>query len=171
MIPLPLPSQNGKISEINVKMPLFQFYTFLEQQLSGVHFFFTYRSLLSIKNIGDCDWPTKFDIYIHFILRNVKFLFFYPSEWKWNVFFFCTGSKHRLSGRIVFFSGKSGKVLSWSGVPDEKESYYSPQVLTKSDGTKLVLFGTGGETHGGGLWLLSVNDLFYHRLENVREIQ
>lgn len=80
MIPLPLPSQNGKISEINVKMPLFQFYTFLEQQLSGVHFFFTYRSLLSIKNIGDCDWPTKFDIYIHFILRNVKFLFFYPSE-------------------------------------------------------------------------------------------
>lgn len=75
LIPLPLPSQNGKISEINVKMPLFQFYTFLEQQLSGVHFFFTYRSLLSIKNIGDCDWPTKFYIYIHFILRNV-FIFF-----------------------------------------------------------------------------------------------
>ncbi|XP_061183880.1 uncharacterized protein LOC133192057 [Saccostrea echinata] len=77
------------------------------------------------------------------------------------------GSQHRLSGRIIFFCGKSGKVLSWSGVPDEKESYYSPQVLTRTDGTKLVMFGTGGETHGGGLWIIKINDLFYHRLEKA----
>ncbi|XP_062614825.1 uncharacterized protein LOC134276609, partial [Saccostrea cucullata] len=76
-------------------------------------------------------------------------------------------SQHRLSGRIIFFCGKSGKVLSWSGVPDEKESYYSPQVLIRTDGTKLVMFGTGGETHGGGLWLININDLFYRRLEKA----
>ncbi|XP_053408776.1 uncharacterized protein LOC123561870 [Mercenaria mercenaria] len=56
-------------------------------------------------------------------------------------------------------SGKTGKVISWKGVPDGRESYYSPQVYTWLDGTQLVLFGTGGETHGGSLWVIKLDDL------------
>ncbi|KAK3107822.1 hypothetical protein FSP39_022986 [Pinctada imbricata] len=37
------------------------------------------------------------------------------------------GSKERLAGRIIFFSGRTGDVLSWAEVPDHKESYYSLQ--------------------------------------------
>jgi hypothetical protein len=70
------------------------------------------------------------------------------------------GSKFRLSGRIIFFSGKTGKVLRWVGVPDDKESYYSPQVYQLLDGLEIVLFGTGGETHGGSLWYISLDDLY-----------
>ncbi|XP_053372852.1 uncharacterized protein LOC128546395 [Mercenaria mercenaria] len=69
------------------------------------------------------------------------------------------GSKYRLSGRVLLMSGKTGKVISWKGVPDGRESYYSPQVYMWLDGTQLVLFGTGGETHGGSLWVIKLDDL------------
>lgn len=77
------------------------------------------------------------------------------------------GSKFRLSGRMIFFSGKTGKVLRWVGVPDDKESYYSPQVYQLLDGLEIVLFGTGGETHGGSLWYISLDDLYKGEIEKV----
>ena len=55
-----------------------------------------------------------------------------------------SGSETRLAGKITFFSGRTGEVLSWSWVPDEKESYYSPVIYNMNDGTPVVLFGTGG---------------------------
>jgi hypothetical protein len=64
--------------------------------------------------------------------------------------------------RIIFFSGKTGKVLRWVGVPDDKESYYSPQVYQLLDGLEIVLFGTGGETHGGSLWYISLDDQIFY---------
>ncbi|CAL1534926.1 unnamed protein product, partial [Lymnaea stagnalis] len=69
------------------------------------------------------------------------------------------GHAHRLSGRILLVSGQSGKVIRWTGVPDKRESYYSPQILTRMDGVQLLLFGTGGETHNGSLWRLEVDSL------------
>ena len=53
------------------------------------------------------------------------------------------GSETRLAGKITFFSGRTGEVLSWSWVPDQKESYYSPVIYNMNDGTPVVLFGTG----------------------------
>jgi hypothetical protein len=32
------------------------------------------------------------------------------------------------------------------------ESYYSPQLLQRSSHEEYILIGTGGETHGGGLY-------------------
>ena len=58
-----------------------------------------------------------------------------------------SGSETRLAGKLVFLSGRTGKVLSWSWVPDGKESYYSPIVYTRHDGSTVVLFGTGRQ-HG-----------------------
>lgn len=107
----------------------------------------------------------------------------------------------------MIVSGKTGEVLQAVGTPDQKESYYSPQILTYPDGTDYVLFGTGGEvcylyllsfirprlfckcdthmhcityiskliffllettkTHGGGLYLLSLAELYKGSTENV----
>lgn len=44
------------------------------------------------------------------------------------------GSETRLVGRLMIVSGKTGRVLRWMQVPDDRESYYSPQILTHPDG-------------------------------------
>ncbi|XP_041373917.1 uncharacterized protein LOC121386932 [Gigantopelta aegis] len=80
------------------------------------------------------------------------------------------GSAYRLAGRIVMFSGKTGAVLQWVGVPDKRESYYSPQVYTQLDGTAVVLFGTGGETHPGALWRISLEHLLKGQIEKAKKI-
>ncbi|XP_052803386.1 uncharacterized protein LOC128233645 [Mya arenaria] len=80
------------------------------------------------------------------------------------------GSEYRLSGRILLMSGRTGHVLQWLGVPDGRESYYSPQVYTWPDGSRLVLFGTGGETHGGSLWVIKLNDLIRGDIKKARAL-
>lgn len=73
----------------------------------------------------------------------------------------------RLAGKILILSGKTGEVLQCLPTPDEKESYYSPQILTGIDGTDYILFGTGGETHGGGLYYVSLNDFYGGDIKKV----
>jgi hypothetical protein len=58
----------------------------------------------------------------------------------------------RLPGEILLISSKTGQVLNVSIVPDRMESYYSPQLLQRSSNEIYILIGTGGETHGGGLY-------------------
>ena len=45
------------------------------------------------------------------------------------------GSKTRPAGRIILLNGATGKVVQWAEVPDGRETYYSPQILTRSDGS------------------------------------
>jgi hypothetical protein len=68
-------------------------------------------------------------------------------------------TKHRHPGRLVIISGKSGKLISIATVPDGKETYMSPVLLRRSDGDYDVLFGTGGETIGGGLYVTKLSDV------------
>lgn len=70
----------------------------------------------------------------------------------------------------MIFSGKTGEVLTWVRTPDEGETYFSPVIYTKKDGIELVLFGTGGETHPGGLWVVSLLDLFNGLIERAKLI-
>ncbi len=81
--------------------------------------------------------------------------------------FYISGSETRLSGKIMFFSGRTGKVLRWSGVPDVRESYYSPVIYKWKDGTQVVLFGTGGETHPGSLYYITLHDLYKGKIDRV----
>ena len=76
-------------------------------------------------------------------------------------------SKKRLVGRIMILSGKSGRVLRWVETPDHKESYFSPLVYTLKNGTDIVIFGTGGETHGGSLFVIPLMDLYYGRIHKA----
>ncbi|KAM7290009.1 hypothetical protein ISCGN_030137 [Ixodes scapularis] len=80
------------------------------------------------------------------------------------------GSQVRLAGRLLVVSGRSGRVLRWSLVPDRRESYYSPQLLRQPDGTEVLLFGTGGETHGGSLWRLRLRDLLDGHMSRARAV-
>ncbi|CAG7820626.1 unnamed protein product [Allacma fusca] len=80
-------------------------------------------------------------------------------------------SPTRLPGRIVLLSGKDGSVLQWVTTPDQRESYYSPQVLTHGqDGSDYLLFGTGGETHGGGLYVILMTDLYKGLIDKAQAI-
>lgn len=65
--------------------------------------------------------------------------------------------KVRLAGEVLLISAKTGRLLNVSLVPDGMESYYSPQLLKRSTDEEYILVGTGGETHGGGLYALNLN--------------
>ena len=100
-----------------------------------------------------------------FILKPLFFLTCF-----YDVIFSEPNSPQRLVGRLLIFSGKTGEVLNWVKTPDERETYFSPVIYTKKDGLELVLFGTGGETHGGALWVVSLFDLFHGLIENSKPI-
>ncbi|RUS78517.1 hypothetical protein EGW08_013729, partial [Elysia chlorotica] len=77
------------------------------------------------------------------------------------------GSPQRLSGRVLLISGRTGRVIRWVGVPDNRESYYSPQITTHLGQVSVLLFGTGGETHNGSLWELEVESLVEGLMDRV----
>ena len=79
-------------------------------------------------------------------------------------------SETRLIGRILIFSGRSGRILRWVETPDKKESYFSPLIYTLKNGTDMVIFGTGGETHGGSLYVIKLTDLYYGKIRNALAI-
>lgn len=62
----------------------------------------------------------------------------------------------RLSAEMLLISSRTGQLINFTIVPDQMESYYSPQLFRRSNEEKFVLIGTGGETHGGGLYAFDV---------------
>ncbi|KPM09388.1 PQQ-like domain containing protein [Sarcoptes scabiei] len=72
--------------------------------------------------------------------------------------------------RLMLISSKTGQILRWSYVPHNAESYYSPQLLVHPDGTLLILYGTGGETHPGRLYVVSVDALLKGQLKTHSRI-
>ena len=79
-------------------------------------------------------------------------------------------SKERLAGRILIISGKSGEVITWMETPDKKETYFSPVVYTLRNGTDVVVFGTGGETHGGTLYVIQLHHLYRGEIDLALQI-
>ena len=69
-------------------------------------------------------------------------------------------AQRHMWGRLILFSGKNGRLLRWMATPDRRESYYPPQVLTRSDGDAVVIYGTGGNTNSGALYAISLLDLY-----------
>jgi len=67
--------------------------------------------------------------------------------------------EEKMFGRIIIFNGSSGEILHWMPTPDRRESYYPPQILENSKGEKSILFGTGGNSRSGSLYVISMKDL------------
>ncbi|MBT8199025.1 MAG: PQQ-like beta-propeller repeat protein [Acidimicrobiia bacterium] len=66
----------------------------------------------------------------------------------------------RPPGHLVLLSGASGGVLSVSQTPDAAETYMSALPYRRaSDDVDLVVFGTGGETKAGSLWVVDFDEV------------
>ena len=77
--------------------------------------------------------------------------------------------EEKMFGRVIVFDGKTGEVLKWMPTPDRRESYYPPQILEGSNGEKSILFGTGGNTRSGSLFVISLQDMLDKRVDKVRK--
>src|SRR5690606_18242010 len=68
---------------------------------------------------------------------------------------------------------KTGEILASDTVPDGKETYMTPLALKHSGdvhGNAKILFGTGGETIGGSLYLGDLKDLMNNDLSKSIKI-
>jgi outer membrane protein assembly factor BamB len=65
----------------------------------------------------------------------------------------------RPPGHVMIISGFDGEELAYMIVPDSQETYSSPLVDDFGTGVLWAVYGTGGETVGGGLWRTRVSDI------------
>jgi outer membrane protein assembly factor BamB len=69
-------------------------------------------------------------------------------------------TKARYPGYLIVLSGKTGKLLAKAKTPDGAETYMSVVAYPEPDSSDYrVVFGTGGETLGGHLYLTSLRHI------------
>ena len=74
---------------------------------------------------------------------------------------------NRAVGHLVIIDGQNGDLIVRAPMPDGKETYMSISVLPNVFGTsKNVIFGTGGETIGGSLFVVSLPEILNGDLSN-----
>lgn len=76
----------------------------------------------------------------------------------------------RRAGHLLVVSGASGAPLAVAPTPDGAETYMSPVLRPRADGTLDVVFGTGGETHAGSLWASALAPLLAGDLSGARRL-
>lgn len=80
-------------------------------------------------------------------------------------------SSDRHPGVLMLFDLESGEIVAADTMPDGKESYMSPVCFQQpGDQQVQILFGTGGETMGGHLFLARLNDLLTGSLSNAKAL-
>jgi outer membrane protein assembly factor BamB len=79
--------------------------------------------------------------------------------------------ENRFPGVLMIFDIKTGNILAADTMPDGKESYMSPLCFTQPDNKEYtVIFGTGGETIDGHLYMANLSDLTSKKLSNAKII-
>ncbi|XP_047000250.1 uncharacterized protein LOC124616060 [Schistocerca americana] len=73
-----------------------------------------------------------------------------------------------LLGHLMLVSGRHGRMLQSVPTPGREESYYAPQILIRSDGENVVIFGTGGHNSAGGLYVVSLQELMLGEMQHVK---
>jgi outer membrane protein assembly factor BamB len=68
------------------------------------------------------------------------------------------GSKQRPPGTMLLISAKSGHILAQDQMPDGAETYCSPVVYSAGADPQIV-FGTGGESQAGHLYICTLSQL------------
>ncbi|WP_114752402.1 PQQ-binding-like beta-propeller repeat protein [Pleomorphovibrio marinus] len=76
-------------------------------------------------------------------------------------------TENRFPGVLMVFDAKTGNILAADTLPDGKETYMSP-VAFQQPGEKAtqVVFGSGGETIDGSLYVTKLEDLMNNDLSN-----
>jgi outer membrane protein assembly factor BamB len=78
---------------------------------------------------------------------------------------------NRFPGVLILFDSKTGNVLAADTMPDGKESYMSPLFFVQQNrGDSLIVFGTGGETIDGHLYVAKLSDLMNRKLSDAKSI-
>lgn len=79
---------------------------------------------------------------------------------------------NRPAGKLMVISSKTGELIAEAYVPDGKETYMSVVVskLSEDDEDYSIIYGTGGETFGGGLYRTTISDVINEDLSNSIEL-
>lgn len=78
---------------------------------------------------------------------------------------------NRAVGHLVILDGQNGELIVRAPMPDGKEIYMSISILPhKSDNFKNIIFGTGGETIGGSLYVTSLKEILKGDISNSTEL-
>jgi hypothetical protein len=73
----------------------------------------------------------------------------------------------RPPGYLMLISGASGNLIAKAVSPDSAEIYCSPVIVDRNGGMlPEIIFGTGGEHHGGGMYVTNFNDLLNGDISN-----
>lgn len=79
--------------------------------------------------------------------------------------------KNRFPGVLMLFDIKTGNIIAADTMPDGKESYMSPLCFEQTNSKDhTIIFGTGGETISGNLYLAKLSDLINQKLSNAKVI-
>jgi len=74
----------------------------------------------------------------------------------------------RFPGVLMVFDIRTGNILAADTMPDGKESYMSPLSFTDPGNNETsIIFGTGGETISGNLYIAKLGDLMKGKLTNA----
>lgn len=78
---------------------------------------------------------------------------------------------NRFPAVLMLLDSKTGEVIAADTMPDGKESYMTPLCFSQPGSDSLfIVFGTGGETIDGNLYLSSISDLKSKQLKNAKSI-
>lgn len=76
----------------------------------------------------------------------------------------------RYPGVLMLFDSRTGNILAADTMPDGKESYMAPLYIPQKSGEQLIVFGSGGETIPGKLYVTTLQDLMNKNLKEARVI-
>lgn len=74
----------------------------------------------------------------------------------------------RVAGVLMLLDAKTGTVLAADTMPDGGEAYMPPLYIRQKDGVEQILFGTGGETLDGHLYLTDMAQLLRNDISQAR---
>lgn len=74
----------------------------------------------------------------------------------------------RVPGVLMVLNAKNGAVLAADIMPDGGEAYMPPLYVKQKDGSEQVLFGTGGETLDGHLFVTDLKNLMQNDISKAR---
>jgi len=73
----------------------------------------------------------------------------------------------RLPGILMIVDGATGKVIAADIMPDGEETYMSP-IFYQENGNDFIIFGSGGETNGGNLFQITLQQLLEEKIGNAK---
>src|SRR6185369_5741103 len=80
-------------------------------------------------------------------------------------------TKDRYPGVLILLDSKTGNVIAADTMPDGKESYMTPLCFSQPGSKELfIVFGTGGETIDGNLYIATISELLSKRLSQAKVI-